>query len=326
MKRILFIGTGGTIACESTENGLTPEASCNELLRAVPELQNICEVNAVQLFNLDSTNMSPTEWIRLAAEIQRAYDDYDGFVVAHGTDTLAYCAASLSCLIQCSRKPIAVTGSQFPMGAENSDAPRNLLDAFRAACSELCGVAVVFCGRIIDGLHAKKIHTRSFDAFHSIDADDIGRIEDGKITLYKVFDKDTAPIFFNRLQPSVVLITLTPALDPCILDFAAEKAQVLIIDGFGTGGLPDYGNKAFEAKIAELVMNGVIIIMHTQVLEGGCDMSLYEVGRNACKRYGIIEAKKMTAECAVIKAMWALAYSYGREDFEGLFLRKIQED
>ncbi len=323
MKKILFIATGGTIACAKTEKGLTPEMNGKELLNSIPDLSGKCEVAAIQLFNLDSTNMSPKEWTELAVEIQRNYENYDGFVVAHGTDTLAYGAAALSCLIQNSGKPIVITGSQLPMGEENSDAPKNLYDAFLTACSELCGVAVVFCGRIIDGRVAKKINTRNFDAFHSMGTEDIGKIDNEEVTLFKEFDRDTAPVFFNRMDTAVSLIKLIPALDPTILDFAAEKSRVLIIEGFGTGGFPDYGSKAFELKIAELVMNGVIVIMHTQVLEGGCDMSLYKVGRDVCKLYGIIEAKKMTTEMAVMKAMWALAYSYNREDLEELFLREV---
>ncbi len=321
MKKILFIATGGTIACAETEKGLSPEASAEHLLSQLPDLSGVCEVSAVQLFNLDSTNMSPREWTELALYIQRNYSDYDGFVISHGTDTLAYAAAALCCLIQNSSKPVILTGSQLPMGAEDSDAERNLYDAFLAACSGLCGTAIVFCGRIIDGRCAKKIHTRDFDAFHSIGTEDIGTVKDGTVTLYKTFDSDTVPIFFNRMDTAVSLIKLIPALSPSILDNIAEHSRVLIIEGFGTGGFPDYGNRAFEQKIAELVMmNGVIVIMHTQVLEGGCDMSIYEVGRDVSKKYGIIEAKRMTTEMACMKAMWALAYSYGREDFEALFL------
>lgn len=322
MKKIMFIATGGTIACAQTEKGLAPEATGRELLAQIPELKDKCAIDAVQLFNLDSTNMSPREWTELASEIQRHYSEYDGFVIAHGTDTLAYGAAALSCLIRNSGKPIVLTGSQLPMGAESSDAPRNLYDAFLAALSGLCGVAVVFCGRIIDGRVSKKIHTRAFDAFHSMGIGDIGRIADGEVTLYKEFDPDTAPVFFNKMDTAVAVIKLIPALDPAVLDFAAEHSRALIIEGFGTGGFPDYGGREFERKIAELAMNGIILIMHTQVLEGGCDMSLYEVGGEVCRKYGIIEAKCMTAEMAAMKAMWALAYSCGREDFAELFLRE----
>lgn len=323
MKKILFIATGGTIACAPTEHGLSPKTSGNELLSALPELSELYEIDAVQLFSLDSTNMSPREWTELAAVIQRSYCDYDGFVIAHGTDTLAYAAAALSCLIQGADKPVILTGSQLPMGADSSDAPRNLADAFYAACSDYTGVGVVFCGKLIDGRCAKKTHTRALDAFSSMEKAPDGEIMDGKVTLFTEPQKDRAPIFFNRMNTAVSLIKLIPALDSDILDFAAQKSRVLIIEGFGTGGLPDYGNKEFEQKITELVLSGVIVIMHTQVHEGGCDMSLYEVGRDAQKKYHIIEAKRMTTEMAAMKAMWALAYSYSREDFEELFLREV---
>lgn len=323
MKRILFIATGGTIACVQTEKGLTPKTAGSELIAQLDGLTDLCDVSAVQLFNLDSTNMSPHEWTELAVYIQKNYTDFDGFVIAHGTDTLAYAAAALSCLIQSSSKPVIITGSQLPMGVPMSDAPINLRDAFLAACSELCGVAVVFGGRIIDGRCAKKVHTREHDAFRSINSDDIGAVKDGRVTLFKEFDRETAPIFFNRMDTAVSVIKLIPSLDPRILDFAAEYSRAIIIEGFGTGGIPDYGGKEFEQKLAELVINGVIVIMHTQVTEGGCDMSLYEVGRVAQKRYGIIETGMMTTEMAAMKAMWALAYSYGREDMQELFTRSI---
>lgn len=323
MKKILFIATGGTIACEETAAGLAPEISAAQLLAVLPKLDGLCEISTTQLFNLDSTNMSPHEWTELAVEIQRNYSDYDGFVISHGTDTLAYAAAALSCLIQSSAKPIILTGSQLPMGADGSDAPRNLYDAFLTACSGLCGIAVVFNGHIIDGRCAKKVHTRAFDAFRSMGREDIGTVKDGCVTLLEEQDADVAPIFFNRMDSAVSVVKLIPGLDPAILDFAAQSGRAVIIEGFGTGGIPDYGSREFEQKIAELTLSGVIVIMTTQVPEGGCDMSLYEVGREVQKKYRIIEAKRMTTELAVMKAMWALAFAYSAEDFKALFEREI---
>ena len=322
MKKILFIATGGTIACAYSKEGLTPGADSSALLACLPELKELCEIDEIQAFQLDSTNMSPREWTELASIIQRNYNDYDGFVIAHGTDTLAYGAAALSCLIQGSEKPIVITGSQLPMEAENTDAKRNLRDAFLCACSELKGIAVVFCGRIIDGRCAKKVHTRNFDAFRSMEIPDLGNVENGTVTLFSE-QPDTAPVFFNRMDTAVSCVKLIPALDPDILDFATQKSRVLVIEGFGTGGFPDYGGKEFEQKIAELTLSGIIVVMTTQVLEGGCDMSLYEVGRETAKKYRIIEARRMTTEMAAMKAMWALAYSYSAEDFADLFQREI---
>ena len=112
MKRILMIATGGTIASLDQGDGLSPAITSAQLLSAVPEVSEICEAEAMQLMNLDSTNMTPECWLRIAEQIRLSYDAYDGFVVTHGTDTMAYTAAALSYLIQKSPKPIVMTGSQ----------------------------------------------------------------------------------------------------------------------------------------------------------------------------------------------------------------------
>ena len=165
MKNILVIGTGGTIASEMASDGLTPELSANQLLQYVPQVQDFCRPVCKQIFSIDSTNMSPSRWLQIAACIRQHYDDFDGFVITHGTDTMAYTAAALSYLIQRSPKPIILTGAQKPIGSDNTDSKINLEDAFRCACSELCGVMIVFNGRVILGTRARKTHTKSFKAF-----------------------------------------------------------------------------------------------------------------------------------------------------------------
>ncbi len=324
MKKILFIATGGTIACESTSAGLAPQLTTDDLIRAMPQLSGMCDIDAVQPFCLDSTNMSPNEWSTIAQLISTRYSDYDGFVIAHGTDTLGYAAAAISCMVQGSGKPIILTGSQKSIIREDTDARRNLYDAFRvAADGRLGGVAVVFCGRIIDGSSAVKLHTRDYDAFRSINMEQLGTVDDSGISLLCDTSHDGAPLFMCRMTTDVTVIKLIPAMEPMLLAYAAERSRVLIIEGFGTGGFPDYGEKAFERIISDLVMNGTIVVMTTQVLEGGCDMSLYEVGREVCKRYNIIEAKGMTTEYASMRAMWALAYSCSVEEFRELFLKEV---
>ncbi len=323
MKKILFIATGGTIACAETLSGLAPKATADMLLSAVPKLRGLCEITAVQPFNLDSTNMSPEQWVKVAELVQRDYTEYDGFVISHGTDTLSYAAAALSCLIQGSGKPIVLTGSQLPMGEANSDAPQNLYDAFITACSELCGIAVVFCGRIIDGRCARKVHTREFDAFRSIGREDIGSVKEGCVALTQPQNPDVAPVFFNRMCSDVAVIKLLPGMNADIISYAAQINRAIIIEGFGMGGIPDYGGSEFEQQLVRLAMDGVITIMTTQVPEGGCDMSVYEVGR-ACKdKYRVLEAADITTEMAAMKTMWALAFSYSYEDFCELFRREI---
>ena len=130
MKRILMIGTGGTIASQQTEDGLAPGLTPEELLGYIPEVANVCEVHTKQIMNLDSTNVTPEHWRKMVETIEQNYYSYDGFVIAHGTDTLAYTAAALSYMIQNSAKPIVITGAQKPIDMVVTDAKTNLLDSF----------------------------------------------------------------------------------------------------------------------------------------------------------------------------------------------------
>ena len=183
-KRILLIGTGGTIASEMGDNGLEPELTSSQLLRYVPDISGICVVDCIQLFSLDSTNIRPEHWLRIAKVVQECYEQYDGFVVSHGTDTMAYTAAGLSYLIQNSIKPIVLTGAQKPIGYETTDSKQNLRDAFTVAASELFGVMLVFNGKIIMGTRARKTHSKSFEAFSSINYPIVGMVQDGRILRY----------------------------------------------------------------------------------------------------------------------------------------------
>lgn len=145
MKKILFIATGGTIASAKTENGLTPAITSEELLNAVPQVKNLCAVDTVQPYSLDSTNMCWKQWIHVAEIIRDNYAKYDGFVIAHGTDTLSYAAATLSYLIQKNEKPVVLTGAQKSIEVPDGDARRNLFEAFvYATDARACGTHVAF--------------------------------------------------------------------------------------------------------------------------------------------------------------------------------------
>lgn len=318
MKKILFIATGGTISCAPTENGLAPELNARELLEYLPELNGKCEIVACQPFFMDSTNMSPQEWITLADIIRENYEEYNGFVIAHGTDTMAYAAAALSCLIQGGINPIIITGSQLPLTAPDTDATRNLRDAFLcAAGGRIGGVRVVFGGRIIDGKCACKLHTKDPDAFRSINYPDIGEITaEGDIHINVKTDSINAK-FYNKLDSRVAVIKLLPGAPAGIFDIGGARA--VIIEGYGAGGLPEI----YRDKLAELINSGVYVIMGTQVLCGGSDLSLYRVGKVVQERYDLPETGAMTAEFAAIKAMWALAHSKDIDGFKRLFAEKI---
>lgn len=314
MKKLLLIATGGTIASGDSGGGLTPEVSAEKLLSGV-KLTDV-EVHAVQPFALDSTNLTPQHWTEAAKLIRDNWQDYDGFVITHGTDTMAYGAAALSCLIQDAGKPIVMTGSQLPMSDPDTDARRNLSDAFLCAERGRAGVWVCFCGRVIAGNAARKVHTRDFDAFRGFTPEDEFTVED---FLTEEPPEDCCTVFYNRLDSSAAVLKLTPGISAEMVREMGTHVRALIIEGFGMGGVPDYGNGELLQALLELTACGVRVIMTTQVFQGGCDLSVYEVGRSA-QQAGIIAAEGMTTEYAVMRAMWALAYSYSAEDFRELFL------
>ena len=208
MKKILLIGTGGTIASDVTDSGLAPELTTEQLLSHIPGISDICGVDCLQLLNLDSTNMTPAHWLEIAACIREHYGCYDGFVITHGTDTMAYTAAALSYLIQGSPKPIVLTGAQRPIGFDSTDSKTNLADAFRCAAEDLPGVSIVFNSRVILGTRAKKTRSKSFQAFSSINHPELGVLRDGVLLRYIRQDCREAPVFYDRLDPRVALLNI----------------------------------------------------------------------------------------------------------------------
>ena len=182
MKSILVIATGGTIASAEEGSGLAPALTGEQLVAFVPEVAQACHVEVSQVMNVDSTNMRPEGWLAIAGEVRRRYGEFDGFVVLHGTDTLAYTAAGLSYLVQGGPKPVVLTGSQLPMGDPGTDGKRNLLDAVLVACDDAAaGVMVAFGGKVISGTAARKVRTRSFEAFDSLNVPELGCVRDGQV-------------------------------------------------------------------------------------------------------------------------------------------------
>ncbi len=305
-KKILFIGTGGTIASELSGGALSPALGAEQLLRLVPDVSRLCDTDAVQLFELDSTDIMPEHWIRIADEIIRRYDDYDGFVIAHGTDTMAYTASALSYLIQNSSKPIVLTGAQKPIGFETTDSKQNLSDSFLCAASGMAGVLVVFGGQVLLGTRARKTRSKSFSAFSSPNYPPLATVQNGRLALY--FDPTEGETqFFRSLDPSVGLLKLTPGTDTGLLHFMLGRYRALVIESFGVGGLPDRGG-AFRAEIQRATASGKLVALTTQVPSEGTDLSVYSVG-SGLTDMGVLEAFDMTPEACFTKLMWILAVS-----------------
>jgi L-asparaginase len=353
MKQILLIATGGTIASKYTKDGLSPAITAQELLTYIPAAGAFCRIETVQPFFLDSTNVGPDQWLILADLIEKKYDHYDGFVICHGTDTMAYTAAALSYLVQNSRKPVVITGAQKPIDLAVTDARTNLLDSLRFVCDErACGVNIVFGGQVIAGTRAKKERSKSYNAFSSINYPTIAVIQDDRIAFY-IDDKFmiTRPLkVYHKLDRRVMLHKLIPGEDGSLIDLMRSRTDAVIIESFGVGGLPNctpaQGGTLPDAQaeggtvcvpgedapvsyadaISRYIADGKQVIMATQVVHEGSDMSVYEVGKTMKSRFDLPESYDMTLEACVTKTMWALGQTKDADKFRELFYTPIGRD
>ncbi|WP_373218193.1 asparaginase [Ruminococcus sp. 5_1_39BFAA] len=329
MKKILLIATGGTIASKYTQEGLSPQISADELLEYIPAAAEFCTIDTVQPFSLDSTNICAPHWLQLARLIEKKYEFYDGFVICHGTDTMAYTAAALSYLIQNNRRPIVITGAQKPIDLAITDARSNLLDSLRFASHDRAhGVSIVFGGKVIAGTRAKKEFSKSYNAFSSINYPDIASIHDDRIIFY-IDDKDhsTKPLkFYHEMNERIFLLKLIPGIDGKVLDALFASYDGLIIESFGVGGLPSYGNDRFLEALDHWVSAGKPVCMATQVTHEGSDMDVYQVGKVIKERFPVLESYDMTLEASVTKMMWALAQSKDMSKCRELFYMTVNHD
>ena len=327
MKRILLIGTGGTIASGDTDTGLAPSMGSAAFLRYVPAVEKLCRVETLQVCNIDSTNMTPAHWLDIARAVRDRYDDFDGFVVSHGTDTMAYTAAALSYLIQGSPKPIVLTGSQKPISMDITDSKTNLLDSFTVACDgRIPGVTVVFGGAVILGTRARKTYSKSYGAFSSVNYPVLGVVRDGVLLPYICPASQAAPRFFDGLNGSVSLVKLIPGVSPAMLAFALDQSDGVLIESFGVGGVPAGDRGRFYDLIRTAVERGKTVVVTTQVQNEGSDLAVYHVGHRLKSDLGVLESYDMTLEAAVAKLMWALALTQDREAVRRLFYTPVAGD
>ena len=311
MKNILMLGTGGTIASVPSADGLIPALDGSAMLQLVPELEGICTITCKEILNLDSSNLEPSHWQLIAKAIAAEYANYDGFVITHGTDTMAYTAAALSQMLHNCQKPVVLTGAQLPIQAEGSDAPNNIYHAFLAATSPLKGVALVFGDLVIHGAHAKKLYTQNFNGFASINREPLATISHNHLFWQKgalqgggygegEFSINT------QLETKIAVVKIIPGVTPDILDYYVKKSyKGLIIEGFGAGGVPN-GDNNWLPKLEQVLKQGLQVVCTTQCLYDGVHLDTYPMGILA-ERLGARSAGLDTIETALIKLMQELA-------------------
>ena len=321
MKHILMLATGGTIASEPSADGLVPTLSGEAMLRHLGDLP--CRVSVRELMNLDSSNLQPEDWETMARAVAGEHDHFDGFVISHGTDTLAYTAAALHQMLHHPAKPVIITGSQLPLTMEGSDGPRNLRDAFFTACEGVPGVYVVFHGDVIDGARAKKMHTERFAAYASVNAP-LARITPSGVQWKERRSPDGEAFrLVTGLERRVCVLKLIPGTRPELLDMLVDAGyRGVIIEGFGAGGVPNDSRGSFLPAIRRAVEKGVVIVCASQCVFDGVDLSRYPIGVLAA-RLGAVSGGDKTVETLTVRLMQALYHCRSMEDVRAFMERPV---
>lgn len=307
-KKVLILFCGGTIIMKEGKGGSLKAPSRKEAISTLKgiegRLATIADFDIHYVENIDSTNMTPHDWDNILADMAENYDRYDGFLVTHGTDTMAYTAAALTLAVKNLGKPVVLTGSQIPGTRIETDARRNLVNGMKLATMDVSGVFVVFDERVILGGRASKASESRLDAFTSVNVQDAGEIR-AEIHLNPAlpprrFDKAA---FFPGFDPDIAVSTLTPGCDPGDLVFLLQNKRIrgIIIQAYGTGNLP-YDFDTFFKRARE---EGVPVVVTSQCLHGVTRMKGYDVGDKALK-LGAIEGYDQSLEMLAVKLMWAL--------------------
>ena len=321
-KKILLLTTGGTIASMPGGEGLEPHRS-DVMERELNQLRTYYDITVRDVMCLDSSNIRPEEWQLIAREVFSQRAGFDGIVVSHGTDTMAYTASAVTFMLPNIDLPVVFTGSQLPLADMLSDGPDNLRTAFAMAATGCPGVYLAFDRKVMLGCRAVKVRASGFSAFESVNARYAGRVSN----LGLVLDRDVLPKVSGEpalkaeLSKNVFLLKLTPGLNPAVFDMlAAMGYKGIVVEAFGLGGFNVLGKSL--RGIQRAVEDGVSVVVTTQCLYDSADLRVYQVG-NRLLEMGVIQGRDMTSEAAMTKLMWALGQDLDQNGIAELFERNL---
>ena len=321
-KHILLLTTGGTIASLPGGEGLEPHRS-DVMERQLNQLRSYFDITVEDLMCLDSSNIRPAEWQQIARRVFEIRLDYDGIVISHGTDTMAYTASALTWMLPGIDRPVVLTGSQLPLADVLSDGPDNLRTAFAMAAAGYPGIYLAFDRKAMLGCRAVKVRANGFSAFESVNARYAAQVS----SLGLVIDHNALPpqMGFPQLMQSVsgsvFLLKLTPGLDPRIFDMLGDMSyKGIVIEAFGLGGV-NVLNEGLDG-IQKALDRGISVVVTTQCLYDSSDLGVYQVGKKLLD-LGVIQGRDMTSEAAMTKLMWALGQGMSQKQIEALFKRNL---
>jgi len=324
---ILILYCGGTIGMrqDTKTSALRPELTVDDLLRYAPALGTEFSVKTITITNLDSTNIQPHHWQEIAQAIAKRYDDFDGFVVLHGTDTMAYTASALSLALGDLGKPVILTGAQVPPDLIGSDATGNLVNACQAATMDFAEVAIVFGTMILRGNRSTKISESDRNAFASPVFPVLGAIRlQPELSYANVRRRHGGSLVLrHHFAGNIAVIKLVPGLDPAVLMAILEHGGIdgLILESFGPGNIPNKEMNLLPA-IQQAKKQSIPILITSQCIAGTTRMYLYEVGQRALE-LGVIPTRDMTPESAYIKLKWVLGQTRKPREIIKLFDQDI---
>ena len=316
MKKICVIATGGTIVSSDSGHGLRPELQGNELIDRIISYREEApkrleaflsegklSIEVKDLMNIDSSDMQPENWLMIGDLIDKERDSFDGFVVTHGTDTMAFTAAALTVMLKGIGKPVIMTGSQLPIGFEGTDAVRNFCDAVFAAMGDAAGVYLAFNGRLLEGRYVTKIDSEDFDAFAEVKRRYPDTEKNGERTGEKTGGQNEEGYeyrpHFNR---KVRFISLYPGLSAeDLLSMVAEDTEAVVLELYGAGGIST-GQRNLIPAVQKIIESGKKVYAVSQCLYGATDLSRYEVGRKHLS-LGVSSLGVCTREYAIVTAM-----------------------
>lgn len=332
--KVLLIYTGGTIGMiEDPETGALKSFDFDHLHEQIPEIARIdAKLSASSLDKpIDSSDMNPAIWKRIAQEIFKAYNDYDGFVVLHGSDTMAYTASALSFMLQGLKKPIILTGSQLPIGTIRTDGKENLITSIEIAATRdkkgnslVQEVAIYFEYTLYRGNRTTKVSAHAFEAFQSPNYPELA--EAGVSIQYNPGAFYTSSFdelhLTTDMDERVALLKIFPGFSPEIYKelFDVKKVKAIILETFGSGNVPN--DKHFHKLIESYVNAGGVVINVTQCFSGYVDQGKY-ANSTMLNALGVISGKDITTEAAITKAMYLLGSSLTQETIKEEFRRNI---
>ena len=334
LPKVVIISTGGTIASrvDYRTGAVRPALSASDLYSVVPELSSIARIDAHILFSIFSENLTPTHWAEMAKTVAKHITEgVDGVVIAHGTDTMGYSAAALSFALQNLPVPVILVGSQRSADRPSSDAATNLIGAVTAAAyAPFAEVAVAMHETTSDttiaihrGTKVRKCHTSSRNAFKTVNAKPIARIQDQKIQMltqdYKRRNPQNKLVLKPEFNEKVALIKFYPNMNPAIIEWHVENGyKGIILEGTGLGHI---SKTCFQA-VKKAVEKDVIVAMTSQCIWGRVNMNVYDTGRDL-QALGVIPLEDMLPETALVKLMWILGQTKNTEEAKTLLKTNI---